>query len=171
MAEPDLGGLLRVLDRHEVQYVVIGAQAVAIHGVPVITARSRSGPVPQDLTRDRNRRCAFSASTQRRASAAKEDPGSVGDPSTDKAIAPVITVVPSNATLTPTEALLPSSDDGPDLSTPARCSRAVRLLVHRGRRRDQGRAGHRDRDPENRQVGESLFHRYESRAPRNGARL
>jgi hypothetical protein len=38
VAEPDLGQLLRVLERHEVVYVVIGAQAAVIHGVPVVTA-------------------------------------------------------------------------------------------------------------------------------------
>ena len=37
MAEPDLRRLLRVLERHEVSYVVIGAQAAVIHGVPVVT--------------------------------------------------------------------------------------------------------------------------------------
>ena len=37
MAEPDVGELLRVLDRHRVDYIVIGAQAAVIHGVPVIT--------------------------------------------------------------------------------------------------------------------------------------
>lgn len=38
MAEPDLRRLLGVLERHEVSYVVIGAQAAVIHGVPVVTA-------------------------------------------------------------------------------------------------------------------------------------
>jgi hypothetical protein len=37
VAEPDLSELLRTLDRHEVRYVVIGAQAAVIHGVPLIT--------------------------------------------------------------------------------------------------------------------------------------
>lgn len=37
MAEPVLGELLRVLERHEVRYVVIGAQAAVIHGVPLLT--------------------------------------------------------------------------------------------------------------------------------------
>jgi hypothetical protein len=37
VAEPDLAELLRVLERHRVRYVVIGAQAAVIHGVPVIT--------------------------------------------------------------------------------------------------------------------------------------
>ena len=38
MAEPDLRRLLRVLERHDVSFVVIGAQAAVIHGVPVVTA-------------------------------------------------------------------------------------------------------------------------------------
>jgi len=37
VAEPDLGHVLRVLERHGVAYVVIGAQAAVIHGVPVVT--------------------------------------------------------------------------------------------------------------------------------------
>jgi len=37
MEEPDLGRLLHVLDGHGVEYVVIGAQAAVIHGVPVVT--------------------------------------------------------------------------------------------------------------------------------------
>jgi hypothetical protein len=37
VAEPDLGELLHVLERHGVRYVVIGAQAAVIHGVPVVT--------------------------------------------------------------------------------------------------------------------------------------
>ena len=37
VADPDLAELLRVLERHDVRYVVIGAQAAVIHGVPVIT--------------------------------------------------------------------------------------------------------------------------------------
>ena len=37
MAEPDLAELLHVLERHGVRYVVIGAQAAVIHGVPVVT--------------------------------------------------------------------------------------------------------------------------------------
>jgi hypothetical protein len=37
VAEPDLGQLLGVLERHEVVYVVIGAQAAVIHGAPVVT--------------------------------------------------------------------------------------------------------------------------------------
>jgi hypothetical protein len=37
VAEPVLGELLRVLERHEVRYVVIGAQAAVIHGVPLLT--------------------------------------------------------------------------------------------------------------------------------------
>jgi hypothetical protein len=35
--DSDLGALLHVLGRHEVAYVVIGAQAAVIHGVPVVT--------------------------------------------------------------------------------------------------------------------------------------
>jgi hypothetical protein len=35
--EPDLGELLRVLERHRVRYVVIGAQAAVMHGVPLLT--------------------------------------------------------------------------------------------------------------------------------------
>jgi hypothetical protein len=37
VAEPDLRGLLRLLERHDVRYVVIGAQAAVIHGAPVVT--------------------------------------------------------------------------------------------------------------------------------------
>jgi hypothetical protein len=37
VAEPVLGELLRVLERYEVRYVVIGAQAAVIHGVPLLT--------------------------------------------------------------------------------------------------------------------------------------
>ena len=37
MSEPVLGELLSVLERHEVRYVVIGAQAAVIHGVPLLT--------------------------------------------------------------------------------------------------------------------------------------
>ena len=46
MAEPDLTGLLRVLDRHEVRFVVIGAQAAVIHGVPVVTEDLDVTPAP-----------------------------------------------------------------------------------------------------------------------------
>jgi hypothetical protein len=38
VAEPDLRRLLQVLERHQVAFVVIGAQAAVIHGVPVVTA-------------------------------------------------------------------------------------------------------------------------------------
>jgi len=38
VAEPDLRRLLHVLERHEVAFVIIGAQAAVIHGVPVVTA-------------------------------------------------------------------------------------------------------------------------------------
>ena len=37
MPEPGLSELLRVLERHGVRYIVIGAQAAVIHGVPVVT--------------------------------------------------------------------------------------------------------------------------------------
>ena len=37
MAEPDLGDVLRTLERNDVRYVVIGAQAAVIHGAPLLT--------------------------------------------------------------------------------------------------------------------------------------
>jgi hypothetical protein len=37
VADSDLAELLRVLERNRVRYVVIGAQAAVIHGVPVVT--------------------------------------------------------------------------------------------------------------------------------------
>jgi hypothetical protein len=37
MVEHDLGEILRILERHGVRYVVIGAQAAVIHGVPLLT--------------------------------------------------------------------------------------------------------------------------------------
>jgi hypothetical protein len=46
VTEPDLGELLRVLDRHNVTFVVIGAQAAAIHGVPVVTEDLDITPAP-----------------------------------------------------------------------------------------------------------------------------
>jgi len=37
MAEPDLAELLRILEHNRVRYVVIGAQAAVVHGVPLLT--------------------------------------------------------------------------------------------------------------------------------------
>jgi hypothetical protein len=37
VTQPDLAELLRVLDRHGVDHIVIGAQAAVVHGVPVVT--------------------------------------------------------------------------------------------------------------------------------------
>ena len=53
MAEANLGRLLRVLERHRVSYVVIGAQAAVIHGVPVVTEDLDITPAgdPENLNR------------------------------------------------------------------------------------------------------------------------
>jgi hypothetical protein len=53
VAESSLGRLLRVLERHRVAYVVIGAQAAVIHGVPVVTEDLDITPArdPENLER------------------------------------------------------------------------------------------------------------------------
>jgi len=53
VAETDLAGLLRVLERHGVRYVVIGAQAAVIHGVPLLTEDLDITPArdPENLER------------------------------------------------------------------------------------------------------------------------
>jgi hypothetical protein len=53
VAEPDLSRLLRLLERHGVRYLVIGAQAAVIHGVPVVTEDLDITPARDDENLER----------------------------------------------------------------------------------------------------------------------